>query len=61
MNYRIPTKREREIMKNNCLDPEEYAVVRSGEDWLHLHCYRTRDDILLYQGDRKWPEEERTA
>lgn len=59
MNYRIPTNREKQIMEQNGLDPEEYAVVQGGEDWLHLLCYRTRDTIRIYQGDKKWPEEEK--
>ena len=61
MNHRIPTDRERRILKCNGLNPEEYAVVQGGEDWLHLLCYRTRDNIRIYQGDKKWPEEEKTA
>lgn len=61
MNNRIPTERERRILKSNGLNPEEYAVVQGGEDWLHLLCYRTRDTIRIYQGDKKWPEEEKTA
>lgn len=59
MNYRIPTSREKLIMERNGLDPGEYAVVQGGEDWLHLLCYRTRDTIRLYQGDKKWPEEDK--
>ncbi|MGM9601080.1 MAG: hypothetical protein ACI3W5_05800 [Faecousia sp.] len=59
MNHRIPTDRERWILKCNGLNPEEYAVVQGGEDWLHLLCYRTRDTIRIYQGDKKWPQEEK--
>ena len=58
MNNRIPTDRERRILEDNGMNPEEYAVVQGGEDWLHLLCYRTRDVIRIYQGDKKWPEEE---
>lgn len=59
MNNRIPTDRERRILTANGMNPEEYAVVQGGEDWLHLLCYRTRDTIRIYQGDKKWPEEEK--
>lgn len=61
MNHRIPTDRERRILEGNGMNPEEYAVVQGGEDWLHLLCYRTRDTIRIYQGDKRWPEEEKTA
>lgn len=59
MNHRIPTDRERRILDGNGMNPEEYAVVQGGEDWLHLLCYRTRDTIRIYQGDKRWPQEEK--
>lgn len=59
MTNRIPTDRERRILEGNGMNPEEYAVVQGGEDWLHLLCYRTRDTIRIYQGDKRWPQEEK--
>lgn len=58
MTYRVPTKREAEIMERNGLNPDEFAVCRAGDDYLHLLCYRTRDELILYRGDLAWPDEE---
>ena len=56
--HRVPTKREAEILARNGLSKEEYAVCRSGDDYLHLLCYRTRDELILHRGDLAWPDEE---
>ena len=45
-------------MERNGLNTEEFAVCRAGEDYLHLLCYRTRDELILHRGDLKWPEEQ---
>ena len=58
MTHRVPTKREEAIMKRNGLSRDEFAVCRAGEDYLHLLCYKTRDELILHQGDLKWPKEE---
>ena len=58
MTYRIPTKREAEIMERNGLNPDEFAVCRAGDDYLHLLCDRTRDELILHRGDLAWPDEE---
>ena len=58
VTYRVPTKREAEIMERNGLNTDEFAVCRAGEDYLHLLCYRTRDELILHRGDLKWPEEQ---
>lgn len=57
VTHRVPTKREAEIMERNGLNTEEFAVCRAGDGYLHLLCYRTRDELMLHQGDLKWPEE----
>lgn len=56
MSYRVPDRREQEILRNNQMNPREYVVVNQGEGFIHLRCYKTRDDITIYQGDKKWPE-----
>ena len=59
MSYGVPNRREQEILTSNGMNPREYVVVNAGEDWLHVRCYKTRDDITIHQGEKKWPEEER--
>lgn len=56
MSYRVPDRREQEILRNNQMNPREYVVVNEGEDYLHVRCYKSRDDITIYRGDKKWPE-----
>ena len=57
VTHRVPTEREAEIMARNMLSADEFAVCRAGDDYLHLLCYRTRDELILNRGDKKWPKE----
>lgn len=54
--YHVADDREQEILRRNGMNPGEYAVMGSGEDWLRVLCYKSRDVILLNQGDRRWPD-----
>lgn len=56
MSFSVPNRREQEILRSNGMNPREYVVVNVGENFLHVRCYKTRDDITIYKGDKKWPE-----
>ena len=50
----IPDENEKRIMQENGLDPKAFCVTHRGEDYFVLRNYKTRDDITIYKGDRKW-------
>lgn len=54
MNVRVPEPEEEQILRENGLDPNEYAVTYRKEDAIYLLCYRTRDTLTIRKGDRKW-------
>lgn len=54
MKVRVPEPEEEGILKENGLDPGEYAVIHKEEDSIYLRCYRTRDIVVIRKGDRPW-------
>lgn len=50
----VPTEREKQILRENLLDPEEYGVTYSDDTKIRLLCYKTRDTIEINKGDRPW-------
>lgn len=48
MKHRTPDPEEERILRENGLDPGEYAVIH------RTVCYRTRDELTIRKGDRKW-------
>lgn len=54
MKVRVPEPEEERILRENGLDPNEYAVTYSTEDAIYLLCYRTRDTLTIKKGDRAW-------
>lgn len=52
--YRIPTKEEIEIIRRNGIDPDGVAVTYRDARTIQLLMYKTRDQITIRQGDRKW-------
>lgn len=54
MKVRVPELDEERILRENGLDPNEYAVTYSTEDAIYLLCYRTRDTVVIRKGDRPW-------
>lgn len=54
MKARIPEPEEEVILRENGLDPNEYAVIQRTETIIRLLCYRTRDYIVIEKGDRAW-------
>lgn len=54
MKARIPEPEEEVILRENGLDPNEYAVIHTTETSIRLLCYKTRDYIVIEKGDRTW-------
>lgn len=54
MKHRTPDPEEERILRENGLDPGEYAVIHRTETEIRLLCYRTRDELTIRKGDRKW-------
>lgn len=54
--FRSPTDEERNILKRNGFDPDRVsvAIVRREEDSIHLKVHRTGDEIMIWQGCRRW-------
>ena len=54
-----PNDRDREIMRRNGIDPgpennSKFCVIFRDENSIVLRNYKTRDDIRIHRGDRKW-------
>ncbi len=56
MKVRAPEPEEERILRENGLDPNEYAVTYRTEDAIYLLCYRTRDALTIRKGDRSWKQ-----
>ena len=41
-------------MRENGLQPDAFCVIHSDEDTIVLRNYKTRDDLTIHKGDRKW-------
>lgn len=54
MGVAVPDAREEAILERNGLDPKQFGIVRSEKDHLLLLNYSTRDNVAIYQGDKKW-------
>ena len=52
--YRMPNKEEEEIIRCNGIDPEGVAVTYRDAKTIRLLQYKTRDEITIKQGDKKW-------
>ena len=52
--YRTPTEREVEILRRNGIDPENLAISHADDDCIRALCYKTRDEIVIHRGDKKW-------
>ena len=42
------------VLQRNGIDLEHKSVVFQSEDTVHLLDHVTRDEIIIYQGDKKW-------
>lgn len=52
--FRVPTAEEEKILARNGIDPKSVAVTYRGEGVIHMVYHKTRDEITLRQGDKKW-------
>ena len=52
--YRMPKEEEIEIIRRNGIDPEGVAVTYRDAKTIQLLRYKTRDEIIIKQGDKKW-------
>ena len=52
--YRMPTEAELEIMARNGISAEGVSVESRSETMIVLLKYKTRDQIYIVQGDKKW-------
>lgn len=54
IKYRIPDEEEKRILERNGIDPTNLAVESRSEGSILLLNHKTRDQIYITQGDRKW-------
>ena len=52
--YRVPDEQEQRIIRENGMDPEQFAVSYRSEDAIYLLNFKTRDEVAIHRGDRKW-------
>lgn len=52
--YLVPDELEKEIMRRNGIDPEGKMVFLRTEDAIYLLNNKTRDNISIHRGDKKW-------
>ena len=45
-----------EILRDNGLNPKEYGLCHVSETGIRLLCYKTRDTIVIHQGDKPWKD-----
>lgn len=50
----VPSEQEKQILRENGLNPKDYGVTFRDADTIRLLCYATRDNITINRGDRKW-------
>lgn len=52
--YQVPDEDERRILLGNGIDPSNMVVESRSEGSILLLNHKTRDQIYITQGDRKW-------
>ena len=52
--YRVPTEEEKRIMRRNGIEPEGVVVIFRDEKTIHVVRHKTRDQITITQGEKKW-------
>ena len=54
--FRCPNEKEQEIIARNGIDLDKTSMVveHSTETEIHLLNHKTRDRVVIYQGDKKW-------
>lgn len=51
---RVLDEKEKEILRRNGVKCENVSVTLRTDHSIHLLNHKTRDDIVIYQGDKKW-------
>lgn len=51
---RVPDEEEGQIIRDNKMNPDEYAVTYRTDTEIYLLCYKTRDQVIIRKGDRPW-------
>lgn len=54
--YRLPDEEEKRILERNGIDPAGMVIEHRSEGSMLLLNHKTRDEILITQGDKKWSE-----
>lgn len=54
MAFQEPDERESKILKRNLMDPGEFSVILSGEDFIILKMHKSGDTIRIERGDKPW-------
>lgn len=57
--FETPDERTRKLMMQNGIDPgpdnnNNFCIVFRDESTIVLRNFKTRDDITIHKGDRKW-------
>lgn len=50
----IPNEKERRIIRENGMNPDNYCVTFRDKTTIRLRNYDTRDDVIIRKGDRAW-------
>ena len=50
----VPNETVAKIMEENGLNPDRFCVLLQDESTIVLRNYKTRDDVVIHQGDKPW-------
>lgn len=50
----VPNETVAKIMEENGLNPDSFCVLLQEETTIILRNYKTRDDVIIHEGDKPW-------
>lgn len=50
----VPNETVAKIMEENGLNPDCFCVLLQEESTIILRNYKTRDDVIIHEGDKPW-------
>lgn len=50
----VPNEVVAKIMEENGMNPDRFCVLLQDESTIVLRNYKTRDDVVIHQGDKPW-------
>ena len=50
----VPNETVAKIMEENGINPDRFCVLMQDESTIILRNYKTRDDVVIHQGDKPW-------